>query len=157
MSPSRTALGTGTPRLSWSLTATASGPRSWWHCDGTTSTSPPGACMYAGPKSGDASVHPIGAGKPRAAQAPARSPNVPIRLHLGASRTVVRSRISAHGLPGRSIPKRKGTGTMAGPPKIRLAFGNNRRRRRSFALAVRCSVGLCRGRDAKESHRHCRQ
>ena len=107
-------------------------------------------------KSGDASVHPIGAGKPRAAQAPARSPNVPIRLHLGASRTVVRSRISAHGLPGRSIPKRKGTGTMAGPPKIRLAFGNNRRRR-SFALAVRCSRGLCRGRDAKESHRHCRQ
>ena len=37
----------GTPRRSWSLTATASGPRSWWHCAGTTSTSPPGACMYA--------------------------------------------------------------------------------------------------------------
>jgi hypothetical protein len=53
-------------------------------------------------------------------------------------------------------PKKKGTGTMAGPP-IALAFGNNRRRGRRFALAVRCSVGLCRGRDAKESHRRCRQ
>jgi hypothetical protein len=44
-SPSRTALGIGTPRRSWSLTATALGPRSWWHCVGTTSTSPLGACM----------------------------------------------------------------------------------------------------------------
>jgi hypothetical protein len=35
-----------------SLTATASGPWSWWHCAGTTSTSPPGACMYAGPRAG---------------------------------------------------------------------------------------------------------
>jgi hypothetical protein len=43
----------------------------------------------------------IGAGKPRAAQAPARSANVPIRLHLGAPRSVVRSRISAHGCQGR--------------------------------------------------------
>ena len=42
----------------------------------------------------------IGAGKPRAAQAPARSRNVPIRFHLGASRAVVRSRISAHGCQG---------------------------------------------------------
>jgi integrase len=42
----------------------------------------------------------IGAGKPRAAQAPARSPDVPIRLHLGAWRAVVRSRISAHGCQG---------------------------------------------------------
>jgi hypothetical protein len=29
--------------------------------------------------------------------------------------------------------------------------------RRGFALAVRYSVGLCRGRDAKESHRRRRQ
>jgi hypothetical protein len=42
----------------------------------------------------------IGAGKPRAAQAPARSTTVPIRLHFGASRAVVRSRISAHGCQG---------------------------------------------------------
>jgi hypothetical protein len=33
-------------------TATASEPRSWWRCDGTTSTSPPGACMCAGPRVG---------------------------------------------------------------------------------------------------------
>jgi integrase len=42
----------------------------------------------------------IGAGKPRAAQAPARSPTVPIRLHLGAWCAVVRSGISAHGCQG---------------------------------------------------------
>src|SRR6516165_10930456 len=29
-----------------------SGPRSWWHCAGTISTSPLGACMYAGPRAG---------------------------------------------------------------------------------------------------------
>ena len=34
-------------RLSWSLTAMVSGPRSWWRCAGTTSTSRLGACMYA--------------------------------------------------------------------------------------------------------------
>jgi hypothetical protein len=44
--------GIGTPRRSWSPTAMASGLRSWSHCDGTTSTSPPGACMYAGPRAG---------------------------------------------------------------------------------------------------------
>jgi hypothetical protein len=56
------------------------------------------------------------------------------------------------------IYPKKGTGTMAGPPQLpALAFRNNRRRRRSFAFAVRCSVGLCRGRDAKESKRRCRQ
>jgi hypothetical protein len=60
------------------------------------------------------------------------------------------------GRGGPAWPKKKGTGTMAGPP-IALAFGNNRRRGRRFALAVRCSVGLCRGRDAKESYRRCRQ
>jgi hypothetical protein len=51
--------------------------------------------------------------------------------------------------------KDKGTGTMAGPPhSLDLsAFGNNRRG--SFALAD--SVGLCRGRDAKERQRRCRQ
>ena len=27
------------------LVAYRHGPRSWWHCAGTTSTSPPGACM----------------------------------------------------------------------------------------------------------------
>src|SRR6516225_1506824 len=48
--PSRTALGIGTPRLSWSLTAMVLGPRNWWHCAGTTSTSPLDACMYAGPR-----------------------------------------------------------------------------------------------------------
>jgi hypothetical protein len=42
----------------------------------------------------------IGAGKPRAAQAPARSANLPIRLHLGTSGAAVRSRISAHGGKG---------------------------------------------------------
>jgi site-specific recombinase XerC len=42
----------------------------------------------------------IGAGKPRAAQAPARSSNLPIRLHLGAWRAVVGSWISAHGCQG---------------------------------------------------------
>ena len=58
----------------------------------------------------------------------------------------------------RGTPQKKGTGTMAGPPEARLAFGNNRRRRRSLALAVRCSVGLCVSpSDAKESQRRCRQ
>src|SRR5262249_31290692 len=55
-----------------------------------------------------------------------------------------------------SPQKTKGTDTMAGPP-VALAFRNNRRRRRGFALAVRYSVGLCRGRDAKESHHRCSQ
>ena len=36
-----------------------------------------------------------------------------------------------------------------------LAFGNNWRRRWGFALAD--SVGLCGGRDGKESQRRCRQ
>jgi pimeloyl-ACP methyl ester carboxylesterase len=52
MPPNRTALRIGTPPLSWSLTATALGPRSWWHCVGTTSTSPPAACMYAEQRAG---------------------------------------------------------------------------------------------------------
>ena len=39
----------------------------------------------------------IGPGKSGAAQAPARSANIPIRLHLGTSRTAFRRRISAHG------------------------------------------------------------
>jgi hypothetical protein len=38
----------------------------WWRCDGTTSTSPPGACVYAEPRVGDASVHPISARESRA-------------------------------------------------------------------------------------------
>jgi integrase len=42
----------------------------------------------------------IGQGKSGTAQAPARSPNVTIRLHLGTSRTAFRSRISAHGGQG---------------------------------------------------------
>jgi hypothetical protein len=49
---SRTGPGTGMPRPSWLPTATASEPRSWWRCDGTTSTSPLGACMCAGPRAG---------------------------------------------------------------------------------------------------------
>jgi hypothetical protein len=43
------------------------------------------------------------------------------------------------------------------PQSLALAFRNNRWRRWGFALAVRCSVGLCGGRDAKESQRRCRQ
>jgi hypothetical protein len=35
-----------------SQSAPASEHRSWWRCDGTTSTSPPGACMCAGPRVG---------------------------------------------------------------------------------------------------------
>ena len=42
----------------------------------------------------------IGPGKSGAAQAPARSTNVTLRLHLGTSRTSFRSRISAHGGQG---------------------------------------------------------
>ena len=42
----------------------------------------------------------IGPGKSGIAQAPARSPNVALRLHLGTSRTSFRSRISAHGGQG---------------------------------------------------------
>lgn len=50
--------------------------------------------------------------------------------------------------------KEKGTGTMAGPFHLLSAFGNDRRRR-GFALAD--TVRLCRGRNAKESQRRCRQ
>ena len=42
----------------------------------------------------------IGPGKSGAAQAPARSTNITLRLHLGTSRTSFRSRISAHGGQG---------------------------------------------------------
>jgi integrase len=52
-------------------------------------------------KSGDASVHPISARESRALRKLLReAPSLPIRLHLGAWRTVVRSRISAHGGQG---------------------------------------------------------
>ena len=91
----------GTPRPSWSPTAirseglgaggTALGrhrPRHWAL-----------ACTQ-GQARGCQRASDIGAGKPCAAQAPARSRNVPIRLHLGAPRAVVRSRISAHGCQG---------------------------------------------------------
>src|SRR5262249_20041545 len=43
------------------------------------------------------------------------------------------------------------------PQSPALAFGNNRRRGRSFALAVRCSVGLGMGRGANEGDRRWRQ
>ena len=89
---------------------------------------------------------------------------------VGGRKSVLRSKILTKQMFACSSPaglaasivttdrtKKKGTGTMAGPPKACLAFRNNRWRRRRFALAVRCSVGLCRGRDAKESHRRCRQ
>ena len=98
--PSRTALGIGTPRLSWSLTATVSGPRSWWHCAGTTSTSPRGACMYVGPRAGMPACIRYRRGKAARCASSCAKPQVPIRLHLGASRAVVRSRISAHGCQG---------------------------------------------------------
>ena len=51
-------------------------------------------------KSGDASVHPISARESRALRKLLREAQVPIRLHLGASRAVVRSWISAHGCQG---------------------------------------------------------
>jgi len=52
-------------------------------------------------------------------------------------------------------PKRKGPAIVTGPLDCLLsAFGNDRRRR-SFALAD--PVRLCRGRNAKESQRRCRQ
>ena len=60
----------------------------------------------------------MGVGKPRAAQAPARSPNVPIRLRLGASRTVVRSRISAHGCQGVQSQKERGPAQWPVPLKF---------------------------------------
>ena len=42
----------------------------------------------------------IGPGKSGTAEAPARSTNIPLRLHLGTSRTSFRCRISAHGGQG---------------------------------------------------------
>jgi hypothetical protein len=55
--------------------------------------------------------------------------------------------------------KRKGTGLVKPvPPEALLAFGNNRRRRRCLAFAVRCSVGLgVSPSDAKEGKRRCSQ
>jgi hypothetical protein len=51
-------------------------------------------------------------------------------------------------------PKEKGPAIVTGPlNRLLLAFGNDRWRR-GFALA---DVGLCRGRDAEERHRRCRQ
>src|ERR1700746_859497 len=59
-------------------------------------------------------------------------------------------------IPSASYPKKKkGPAQWPVPPKARLAFGNDRRRR-GLALAV-VRAGLCGGRDAKESHSHCRQ
>src|SRR6516225_9588888 len=59
------------------------------------------------------------------------------------------------------LSKKKGTGTMAGPPtrsSLSLAFRNNWRRRRGFALAVRIASVLRIARsDAEESQRRCSQ
>ena len=51
-------------------------------------------------KGGDASVHPISARESRALRKLLREANIPVRLHLGTSRTSFRSRISAHGGQG---------------------------------------------------------
>ena len=59
------------------------------------------------------------------------------------------------------LSKKKGTGTMAGPPtrsSLSLAFRNNWGRRRGFALAVERPTSLRVARsDAKESQRRCSQ
>jgi hypothetical protein len=63
-------------------------------------------------------------------------------------------RCGRHGTHASLGPKKKRAGAMAGPPRLPLAFGSNRRwRRRCFTLAD----VLCRGRDARERQRHCRQ
>src|SRR5215469_17428020 len=57
----------------------------------------------------------------------------------------------------RPLPKRKRTGTMAGPSVCsHLAFGNDWRRR-GFALAVVSVSVLCAAGDAKQSQRRRRQ
>jgi hypothetical protein len=56
------------------------------------------------------------------------------------------------------FPKKIRTGTMAGPPKLALAFRNNWGRRRGFALAVVVPTSLRIARsDAEESQRRCGQ
>lgn len=61
------------------------------------------------------------------------------------------------GMLGPAAPaQKKGTGHHGRSLQLSaLAFRNNRRRRWGFALAD--SVGLCGGRDGKESQRRCRQ
>src|SRR5215469_2052950 len=79
-------------------------------------------------------------------------------LALGQKRTLGNV-VSMSALPPiADIPAQKERDRHNGrsPQSPALAFRNNRRRRRSFALAVRC-VGLCGGRDTEERQRRCRQ
>jgi integrase len=70
-------------------------------------------------KSGDASVHPISARESRALRKLLReAPTSPYGLRLGASRTVVRSRISAHGCQGVQSQKERGPAQWPVPLKF---------------------------------------
>jgi hypothetical protein len=71
-----------------------------WRCAGTTSTSPQALACAQGQGRGCQCASDISQGKSGAAQAPARSTSVALRLHLGTWRTSFRSRISAHGGQG---------------------------------------------------------
>jgi len=66
------------------------------------------------------------------------------------------SRFILHAWPAATAQKERDRHNGRSPLSFALAFGNNRWRRRGFALAVRRSV-LCEGRDAKERHRRCGQ
>src|SRR5215472_12661919 len=61
-----------------------------------------------------------------------------------------------HARPAATAQKGRDRHNGRSPLSFALAFGNNRWRRRGFALAVRRSV-LCEGRDAKKRHRRCSQ
>ena len=66
------------------------------------------------------------------------------------------SRFILHARPAATAQKEGDRHNGRSPLSFVLAFGNNRWRRRGFALAVRRSV-LCEGRDAKKRHRCCSQ
>jgi hypothetical protein len=94
---------------------------------------------------------------PRFLRSTAKFPTVPHRAPAPDSRFPIADSPLMSALPPIADIKERDRHNGRPPQSLALAFRNNRWRRWGFALAVRCSVGLCGGRDAKESQRRCRQ